>query len=121
MSDNTAEQQDIQIKGKPVSGRTWKVEKEPLRAKNRVVKNKKLTSWELKKQKRLEDQQFKEKVRALKEEKKAEKDAVIQALKERRAKKEEQERYDRLAAKMHAKKVDRLRRREKRNKALKER
>lgn len=42
-------------------------------------------------------------------------------LKERREKKEENERYERLAAKMHAKKVERMRRREKRNKALKER
>ncbi|CDO94671.1 unnamed protein product [Kluyveromyces dobzhanskii CBS 2104] len=121
MSDNTSEHQEENIKGRPVSGRVWKVEKQPLRAKSRVVKNKKLTSWELKKQKRLEDKQFKDKVRALKDEKKAEKEAVVAALKERREKKEEQDRYDRLAAKMHAKKVDRLRRREKRNKALKER
>lgn len=108
---SSASETNVEIKGKPVSGRVWKAEKQPLRAKSRVVKNKKLTSWELKEQKRLEDKQFKEKIRELKSEKEAEKKAVIEALKERRAKKEEQERYSRLAEKMHAKKVDRLRRR----------
>ncbi|CCF59878.1 hypothetical protein KAFR_0I00970 [Kazachstania africana CBS 2517] len=109
------------IKGKPVSGRSWKVEKNPLRAKSSVVKNKKLTSWELKQQKRLEEKQFKERIKALKTEKEDERQRRIDALKERREKKEEKERYERLAAKMHAKKVERIRRREKRNKALKER
>lgn len=56
-------------KGTPVSGKVWKAEKTPLRAKSRVVKNKKLTSWELKKQKRLEDKQFKERLKALIEKK----------------------------------------------------
>ncbi len=43
----------------------------------------------------------------------------IQAIKDRRAAKEEKERYERLAAKMHQKRVERLKRREKRNKRLK--
>jgi rRNA-processing protein CGR1 len=43
----------------------------------------------------------------------------VQAIKDKRAAKEEKERYELLAAKMHAKRVDRLRRREKRNKMLK--
>ncbi|KAG0669520.1 rRNA-processing protein cgr1 [Maudiozyma exigua] len=108
-------------RGANVSGRSWKVSKQPMRPKSSVVKNKKLTSWELKEQKRLEDKQFKERVKALKDEKIAEKQKRAQALKERREKKEEEERYEKLAAKMHAKKVDRMRRREKRNKMLKER
>ncbi|CCC69544.1 hypothetical protein NCAS_0C05540 [Naumovozyma castellii] len=108
-------------RGATVSGRSWKVEKQPFRAKSRVVKNKKLTSWELKKQKRLEDKQFKDRIKALKEEKEEERKKKIEALKERREKQEEKERYERLAAKMHAKKVERMRKREKRNKALKER
>ncbi|GMM56482.1 Cgr1 protein [Maudiozyma humilis] len=108
-------------KGANISGRTWKVAKQPIRAKSSVVKNKKLTSWELKEQKRLEDKQFKERVKALKDEKTEEKQKRAQALKERREKKEEEERYEKLAAKMHAKKVERMRRREKRNKMLKER
>lgn len=118
---STNQKEDIQIKGASVSGRTWKSDKDAFRVKSWVVKNKKLSSWELKKQQRLEDQHFKQKVKALKQEKKDLKDATVQALKERRAKKEEKERYERLATKMHAKKVERLRRREKRNKALKER
>ena len=110
-----------EAKGLPVSKRVWKQEKEPLRANSRVVKNKKLTSWELKKQKRLEEQQYKERLKALKDEKLETKRQQIEAMKLRREKKEEKERYERLAAKMHAKKVERLRRREKRNKAVKER
>lgn len=43
----------------------------------------------------------------------------IQAIKDKRAAKEEKERYERMAEKMHAKRVERLKRREKRNKLLK--
>jgi len=43
----------------------------------------------------------------------------VQAIKDKRAAKEEKDRYALLAAKMHAKRVERLRRREKRNKMLK--
>lgn len=111
----------VKSKGVPVSGRTWKNDKDQFRVKSRVVKNKKLSSWELREQKRLEDKQFKERMKMLKEEKEEERQKRIQSLKERREKKAEEERYQLLAAKMHAKKVERMRRREKRNKALKER
>ena len=43
----------------------------------------------------------------------------IQAIKDKRAAKEERERYEKLAEKMHRKRVERLKRREKRNKLLK--
>lgn len=43
----------------------------------------------------------------------------IQAIKDKRAAKEERERYEKLAEKMHIKRVERLRRKEKRNKMLK--
>lgn len=43
----------------------------------------------------------------------------IQAIKDRRAAKEERERYEKMAEKMHKKRVERLKRREKRNKMLK--
>lgn len=109
------------LKGASVSGRTWKNSKDQFRVKSRVIKNKKLSSWELKKQKRLEDKQFKERMKSLKDEKEGERQRKIQAIKERREKKAESDRYEMLAAKMHAKKVERMRRREKRNKALKER
>lgn len=42
----------------------------------------------------------------------------ITALKEKRAAKEEKERYEQIAAKMHKKRVERLKRKEKRNKLL---
>lgn len=122
---NTPETSIIEInsksRGSNVSGRSWKVQKQPMRTKSKVVKNKKLTSWELKEQKRLEDKQFKDKIKALKNEKEEEKQKRVQALRDRREKKEEEDRYQRMAEKMHAKKVDRMRKREKRNKMLKER
>jgi len=43
----------------------------------------------------------------------------IQAIKDKRAAKEEKERYEKMAEKMHKKRVERLKRREKRNKMLK--
>ena len=43
----------------------------------------------------------------------------IQALREKRASKEEKARYEKLAETMHRKRVERLKRREKRNKMLK--
>ncbi|KAG2164810.1 hypothetical protein JADG_004549 [Aureobasidium aubasidani] len=55
----------------------------------------------------------------MKEEKEAERKRRITALKEKREAKEEKERYEKMAAKMHQKRVDRLKRREKRNKLLK--
>lgn len=42
----------------------------------------------------------------------------IVQLREKRAAKEEKERYEKLAAKMHKKRVERLKRKEKRNKLL---
>ncbi|GAM90502.1 hypothetical protein ANO11243_085460 [Dothideomycetidae sp. 11243] len=55
----------------------------------------------------------------LKEEKDAERQRRIQAIKDRRQAKEERERYEKMAEKMHRKRVERLKRREKRNKMLK--
>jgi rRNA-processing protein CGR1 len=44
--------------------------------------------------------------------------AQIQKIKDHRAAKEEKERYEKMAEKMHRKRVERLKRREKRNKLL---
>ncbi|QKX53940.1 uncharacterized protein TRUGW13939_01020 [Talaromyces rugulosus] len=72
--------------------------------------------------KRLEDRanlaNIKERERELREEKQAERDRHTQAIKERRAAKEEKERYEKMAEKMHHKRVERRKRREKRNKLL---
>lgn len=43
----------------------------------------------------------------------------IQAIKDKRAAKAERERYEKMEVKMHRKRVERLKRREKRNKMLK--
>lgn len=42
----------------------------------------------------------------------------IQVIKDRRTRKEEKERYEKMAEKMHHKRVERLKRKEKRNKLL---
>ena len=55
----------------------------------------------------------------MKEEKEAERQRRIQAIKDRRGAKEEKDRYEKMAEKMHRKVVERKRKREKRNKLLK--
>lgn len=103
--------------GRRVSGKEWKETKTAFRIRSLGVK----TPWERKQEMRLKEQQQKSKLKELKEEKEEEKRIKVEKIKERREKKSEQERYDRLAVTMHKKKVDRLKRREKRNKLLRER
>ena len=73
--------------------------------------------------KRKELDQIKQATKAREQEMKAEKEDVrnrrVQAIKDRRIAKEEKERYEKMAEKMHAKLVERRKRREKRNKLLK--
>lgn len=57
--------------------------------------------------------------REMKAAKEDERNRRIQAIKDRRKAKEEKERYEKMAEKMHAKLVERRRRKEKRNKLLK--
>lgn len=104
-------------KGKRVSGKNWKVEKKAFRIKSLGAS----TSWKKKQEQRLKEAQDKARLKELQEEKIAEKKARIDKIKEKREMKAEQERYERLATVMHAKRVERLKRREKRNKLLKER
>jgi rRNA-processing protein CGR1 len=54
----------------------------------------------------------------MKEEKAAERDRRVQAIKDSRAAREEKERYENMAEKMHRKVVERKRRREKSNRSL---
>merc|ERR1711964_860218 len=54
-----------------------------------------------------------------KEEKEAARKVKIQAIKDKRVKKEEKARFEKLAETMHRKRVERLKRKEKRNKMLK--
>ena len=64
-------------------------------------------------------QTIKAKEKELKDEKEAERNRRVQAIIDRRKAKEEKERYDKMAEKMHRKLVERRKRREKRNKLLK--
>ncbi|VEU23832.1 DEKNAAC104984 [Brettanomyces naardenensis] len=104
-------------KGSRVSGKWWKKDRKAFRIRSLGVNS----SWRLKKEQRLKDQQFKAKLKELQDEKEKERQARVDKIKERRQKKEEKERYELLATKMHKKKLERLKRREKRNKLLKER
>ncbi|CDR37004.1 CYFA0S01e06348g1_1 [Cyberlindnera fabianii] len=112
----TPEVPDTLTQGSRVSGKGWKVQKNAFRVKSLGVGSK----WAKKQEQRLKDQQVKAKLKELKQEKEDEKKARIDAMKERREKKAEKERYEMMAAKMHAKKVERMRKKEKRNKLLKE-
>ncbi|KFY41311.1 hypothetical protein V494_03080 [Pseudogymnoascus sp. VKM F-4513 (FW-928)] len=62
---------------------------------------------------------IKAKEKEMKEEKEAERQRKITALKDKRAAKEEKARYEKLAETMHRKRVERLKRKEKRNKMIK--
>ncbi|KAK4193419.1 hypothetical protein QBC35DRAFT_446557 [Podospora australis] len=77
-----------------------------------------LTSYEVRTKARLAQQATKAKENEMKEEKEAERKRRTQAIKEKRAAKEEKERYELMAAKMHKKRVERLKRKEKRNKLI---
>jgi len=95
-----------------VSGRSWKGDHKPVR---------KQTSWELRQKDRAAHSVIKAKENQLKDDKQTRHDEGVNRIKERREKKAEKERYEKLASVMHSKRVERLRRREKRNKLLKER
>ncbi|KAM7207687.1 rRNA-processing protein CGR1, partial [Naviculisporaceae sp. PSN 640] len=69
-----------------------------------------LTSYEKRAKDRVAQALVKAKEKELKEEKEAERQRRITALKEKRAAKEEKERYEQIAAKMHKKRVERLKR-----------
>ncbi|KAJ6088263.1 hypothetical protein N7486_009524 [Penicillium sp. IBT 16267x] len=77
-----------------------------------------LTSYAKRQELRKHQDAVKEREREMKEEKEAERQARIQRIKDRRAAKEEKARYEKMAEKMHHKRVERLKRREKRNKLL---
>ncbi|OJJ43694.1 hypothetical protein ASPZODRAFT_103136 [Penicilliopsis zonata CBS 506.65] len=77
-----------------------------------------LTSYAKRLEARKQLEIIKDHERELKEEKEAERKALIQKIKDRKAAKEEKERYQKMAEKMHHKRVERLKRKEKRNKLL---
>ncbi|KAH8820349.1 Cgr1 family-domain-containing protein [Xylogone sp. PMI_703] len=76
------------------------------------------TSYEKRLEARKAAAAVKAKEREMKEEKEAERQRRVQAIKDKRAAKEEKARYEKLAETMHRKRVERLKRKEKRNKLL---
>ncbi|KAF8856788.1 hypothetical protein BDZ45DRAFT_675262 [Acephala macrosclerotiorum] len=78
-----------------------------------------MTSYEKRQAERTATAAVKAKEKEMKEEKEAERQRRIKALKDKRAAKEEKARYEKLAETMHRKRVERLKRKEKRNKLLK--
>lgn len=107
--------------GTRVNGKDWKISKNPFRVKTIGVNKLKSNSWSQREKQRLEKEQYKARLDALTQEKEDARKQRIEAIKKKKEIKEEKERYERIATKMHAKRVERLRKREKRNKLLKER
>lgn len=105
--------------GDRVNGKDWKIKKDAFRLKSAGVR--KLNTWKLREEKALQESQFKQRIKDLKQEKSDEKNRKIEEIKKRREAIEEKKRYEQIALKMHAKKVERMRKKEKRNKMLKER
>lgn len=104
--------------GSRVNGKNFKIKKDAFRIKALGFKK---PSFEARQKKKLQEEQYKHKLKDLKQEKQDEKDKKISEIKKRREAKEEKERFERIAVKMHAKKVERMRKKEKRNKLLRER
>lgn len=105
--------------GSRVNGKDWKMKKDAFRVRSLGVK--KLSTWKLREEKKLQEEQYKQRIKDLKQEKTDERTRRIEAIKKKREAIEEKERFEKIAQKMHAKKVERLRKKEKRNKLLRER
>ncbi|KAH6692324.1 rRNA-processing protein CGR1 [Plectosphaerella plurivora] len=98
--------------GMRVNGKQWHAPKKAFRPTSG------LTSYEKRAKDRVAMSAMKAKEKEMKDEKEAARQHRIQTLRDKRAKKEEAERYEKMAEKMHRKRVDRLKRKEKRNKVL---
>lgn len=102
-----------QVTGVRKNGKQWHDTKKPFRP------NAGQTSYAKRAAKQAQEAEVKKLEKEMQAEREEERQRKIQAIKDKRAAKEEKERYELMAAKMHAKRVERLRRREKRNKLLK--
>ncbi|KAB2106927.1 hypothetical protein AG0111_0g5354 [Alternaria gaisen] len=101
------------VKGMKKNGKQWHDNKGPFRPKAGQ------TSWEKRSEERKALAAVKAKEKELKEEKESERQRRAEAIKTKRAAKEERERFAKMEEKMHKRRVERLKRREKRNKMLK--
>ncbi|KAK2591839.1 rRNA-processing protein cgr1 [Conoideocrella luteorostrata] len=94
------------------NGKQWHEQKKAFRP------TKGLTSYERRTKERAAMAQMKAKEQEMKNEKEEARQEKIQKIRENRAKKEERERYEKMAETMHRKRVERLKRKEKRNKLI---
>lgn len=113
VSSSTPTSTTMAPKGMRKNGKQWRTPKTAFRP------NAGQTPYTKRMELRKAEQATKSLEREMKEAKEAERDRRVQAIKDRRQAKEEKERYEKMAEKMHAKLVERRRRREKRNKLLK--
>lgn len=102
-----------QAQGLRKNGKNWHASKKAFRP------TAGLTSFEKRRESDRQKQATKAHEQEMKDEKEAERNSRIQAIKDRRKAKEERERYEKMAEKMHQKRVERKKKREKRNKLLK--
>ncbi|KAH9873477.1 hypothetical protein IAQ61_004100 [Plenodomus lingam] len=106
-------QETAPVKGMKKNGKQWHGNKSAFRPRTNQ------TSWEKRTAERAALAAVKAKEKELKEEKESERQRRVDAIKTKRAAKAERERFALMEEKMHKKRVDRLKRREKRNKMLK--
>ncbi|USP77009.1 uncharacterized protein yc1106_04283 [Curvularia clavata] len=104
--------ESVPVKGMKKNGKQWHDNKAPFRPKANQ------SSWEKRQAERKALAAVKAKEKELKEEKEAERQRRIEAIKTKRAAKEERERFAKMEEKMHKRRVERLKRKEKRNKLL---
>jgi rRNA-processing protein CGR1 len=121
-----SEQEEVQLPklGKApqvrVNGKNWKETKTPFRTSSLSVPLKH-RSWERRQKERENLRMIKAKEKEMKDEKEAEHAEKVRRIKERRMAKEEKERLEKMTAILSAKKLARRKRKEKRNKLLRER
>lgn len=102
-----------------MNGKDWKIKKDAFRVRTLGVAKREL--YKKREQERLFEKQYKARLAELKDEKNSDKKKRIDNIKRRHELKEEKERYARIAAKMSKKRAERLKRKEKRNRMIKER
>ncbi|KAL9111961.1 MAG: hypothetical protein Q9227_003581 [Pyrenula ochraceoflavens] len=94
------------------NGKSWHPTRTPFRPSSG------LTSYAKRQQAQQRTNAMREHEREMKAEKEAARERFVEGIKERRRKKEEQVRFEKMEEKMHRRRVERLKRREKRNKLL---
>ena len=105
--------QQLQTVGKRKNGKNWHPSKKAFRP------TAGLTAYDKRKAQDSEKKIIKAREQEMRDGKEDERNRRIQAIKDRRKAKEEKDRFALMKAKMHAKSVERRKRREKRNKLLK--